>query len=212
MLAYMAMIYPDTKKEEQLWKKGFKYVVGIDEAGRGPLAGPVVVAGVVIGSSEDLVEGVKDSKKMSKKRREEVFESIKKKCKAYAIGIIDAKEIDRIGIKYAVRKGMKKVVNDIQEKLGEKVDYIISDGAVFPIDGYEMEIIDKGDNFHYSIAAASVLAKVTRDRMMEEYSKVYPVYGFERNSGYGTKEHLESMSEYGICDIHRKSFKPCNMY
>lgn len=212
MLAYMAMIYPDTKKEEQLWKKGFKYVVGIDEAGRGPLAGPVVVAGVVIGSSEDLVEGVKDSKKMSKKRREEVFESIKKKCKAYAIGIIDAKEIDRIGIKYAVRKGMKKVLRDIEDKLKEKVDYIISDGAVYPISEYEMEILDKGDNYHYSIAAASVLAKVTRDRMMEEYSKVYPVYGFERNSGYGTKEHLESMSEYGICDIHRKSFKPCNMY
>ena len=206
------MIYPDTKKEEELWSKGFKYVVGIDEAGRGPLAGPVVVAGVIIVNHDDVVDSVRDSKKMTKKKREEVFELIKEKSFAYGIGIISSKEIDRVGIKYAVRNGMKKVIEEIEEKLKEKVNYIISDGAVYPIKGYDMEIIDRGDILHYSIAAASVLAKVTRDRIMEEYSKQYPVYGFERNAGYGTKEHLESIKEYGICEIHRKSFKPCNLY
>ncbi len=212
MLTYISMIYPDTKKEEELWSKGLKYVVGIDEAGRGPLAGPVVVAGVVIVNHDDVVDSVRDSKKMTKKKREEAFELIKEKSLSYGISIISSKEIDRVGIKYAVRNGMQKVIEEIEKKLKEKVNYIISDGAVYPIKGYDMEIIDRGDTLHYSIAAASILAKVTRDRIMEEYSKQYPVYGFERNAGYGTKEHLESIKEYGICEIHRKSFKPCNLY
>lgn len=202
------MKYPDTKLEEKLWQKGFRYVLGVDEAGRGPLAGPVVVGAVLIENPKQVVENVRDSKKMTKKQREQAFVEIQEKSTAFGIGIVDAKEIDRVGIKEAVKEAMILAVSEVEKKIKKKVDYIISDGAVYLLDDHKMMSISRGDLNHYSIAAASVLAKVTRDMIMEEYSKKYPNYGFEKHMGYGTKVHLDAISKHGICDIHRKSYEP----
>lgn len=202
------MIYPDIKLEEKLWSLGKKYVVGLDEAGRGPLAGPVVAGAVVITKANQVVDTVRDSKKMTKKQRDTAYDLIREKSTAYGIGIVSEKEIDKLGIKNAVLLAMTKAVKEVEQKLGVSVEYIISDGGIYLLDGYEMESIDKGDLNHYSIAAASVLAKVCRDRMMLEYSKLYPVYEFDCHVGYGTKKHLEAIQKYGICDIHRRSFEP----
>lgn len=208
MLTYIPMKYPDTKLEEKLWQKGLRYVLGVDEAGRGPLAGPVVVGAVLIENPKQVVENVRDSKKMTKKQREQAFVEIQEKSTAFGIGIVDAKEIDRVGIKEAVKEAMILAVSEVEKKIKKKVDYIISDGAVYLLDDHKMMSISRGDLNHYSIAAASVLAKVTRDMIMEEYSKKYPNYGFERHMGYGTKMHLDAISKHGICDIHRKSYEP----
>lgn len=208
MLTYIPMKYPDTKLEEKLWQKGFRYVLGVDEAGRGPLAGPVVVGAVLIENPKQVVENVRDSKKMTKKQREQAFVEIQEKSTAFGIGIVDAKEIDRVGIKEAVKEAMILAVSEVEKKIKKKVDYIISDGAVYLLDDHKMMSISRGDLNHYSIAAASVLAKVTRDMIMEEYSKKYPNYGFEKHMGYGTKMHLDAISKHGICDIHRKSYEP----
>ncbi len=208
MLTYIPMKYPDTKLEEKLWQKGFRYVLGVDEAGRGPLAGPVVVGAVLIENPKQVVENVRDSKKMTKKQREQAFVEIQEKSTAFGIGIVDAKEIDRVGIKEAVKEAMILAVSEVEKKIKKKVDYIISDGAVYLLDDHKMMSISRGDLNHYSIAAASVLAKVTRDMIMEEYSKKYPNYGFEKHMGYGTKVHLDAISKHGICDIHRKSYEP----
>ncbi|HKM20063.1 MAG TPA: ribonuclease HII [Candidatus Dojkabacteria bacterium] len=202
------MKYPDTKLEEKLWQKGFRYVLGVDEAGRGPLAGPVVVGAVLIENTKQVVENVRDSKKMTKKQRKKAFVEIQEKSTAFGIGIVDAKEIDRVGIKEAVKEAMILAVSEVEKKIKKKVDYIISDGAVYLLDDHKMMSISRGDLNHYSIAAASVLAKVTRDMIMEEYSKKYPNYGFEKHMGYGTKMHLDAISKHGICDIHRKSYEP----
>lgn len=208
MLTYIPMKYPDTKLEEKLWQKGLRYVLGVDEAGRGPLAGPVVVGAVLIENPKQVVENVRDSKKMTKKQREQAFVEIQEKSTAFGIGIVDAKEIDRVGIKEAVKEAMILAVSEVEKKIKKKVDYIISDGAVYLLDDHKMMSISRGDLNHYSIAAASVLAKVTRDMIMEEYSKKYPNYGFEKHMGYGTKVHLDAISKHGICDIHRKSYEP----
>lgn len=208
MLTYIPMKYPDAKLEEKLWQKGFRYVLGVDEAGRGPLAGPVVVGAVLIENPKQVVENVRDSKKMTKKQREQAFVEIQEKSTAFGIGIVDAKEIDRVGIKEAVKEAMILAVSEVEKKIKKKVDYIISDGAVYLLDDHKMMSISRGDLNHYSIAAASVLAKVTRDMIMEEYSKKYPNYGFEKHMGYGTKMHLDAISKHGICDIHRKSYEP----
>lgn len=202
------MTYPDIKKEQELWDRGYRFVVGVDEAGRGPLAGPVVAAAVLIEREDQVVGTVRDSKKMTQKQRDEAFEQIKEISTAFGIGIVDAGEIDRLGIKYAVKEAMLRAVKELEEKIGESVEYIISDGGIYLLDGYEMESINHGDLLHYSISAASVLAKVTRDRVMLEYSKKYPEYGFEKHVGYGTKQHLDCIQKYGICDIHRRSFAP----
>lgn len=202
------MIYPDIKKEEELWSKGYRYVVGVDEAGRGPLAGPVVAAAVIIEGAEQVVGIVRDSKKMTYKQREKAFDQIKEISIAFGIGIVDSREIDSIGIRYAVKEAMLRAVKEVEDKIKGVVDYIISDGGVYFLDDYKMESINHGDLIHYSISAASVLAKVTRDRIMFDYSKRYPNYGFEKNIGYGTKQHLECIHRYGICDIHRRSFEP----
>ena len=202
------MIFPDTELEQKLWLEGFKYVVGVDEAGRGPLAGPVAVGAVLIENLSQIVVEVRDSKKMTKRRREEAFNEIQQRSTSFGIGIVDAKEIDTVGIKVAVKEAMLIAINEIERKIGKKVDYIISDGAVYLLEDYKMMSISHGDLKHYSIASASVLAKVSRDRIMEKYSLLYPNYGFEKHVGYGTKQHLDAISKYGICDIHRRSYKP----
>ena len=203
------MQYPDIKLEKELWKKGFKIVVGIDEAGRGPLAGPVSAGAVVIQNEDQVVEKVRDSKKMTKKQREEAFQKIKDISTAWGVGLVDSKEIDRMGIQEAVKKAMILALVQVERMLKKKAEYLIVDGTnVLPIIGYKMMRIQEGDLFHYSISAGSVLAKVQRDRIMREYSKKYPQYGYERHVGYGTKLHMEMLEKYGPCDIHRRCFRP----
>jgi len=202
------MIKPDTKLEEKLWKRGLKYVVGVDEAGRGPLAGPVVVGAVLILSKSEVLEGVRDSKTLSKKQRETLYAELICHSTAWGVGIVSSKEIDRVGIKEAVKEAMVKAVSEVEKKLKRKVEYVISDGAVYLLEDRKMLSINHGDLYHYSISAASIIAKVTRDRIMDEYAKKYPEYGFEKHMGYGTKQHLEAISRYGICDIHRRSYAP----
>jgi ribonuclease HII len=203
------MQYPDIELEKSLWKKGFKYVVGIDEAGRGPLAGPVAAGAVVIENGKQVVEKVRDSKKMTEKQREEAFEKIKEISTAWGVGLVDSREIDRIGIQDAVKKAMIIALVQVEKKLGKKAEFLIVDGTnVMPIIGYKMKRIKHGDLDHYSISAASVLAKVERDRIMKEYAIKYPEYGFDRHVGYGTKLHMDMLKEYGPCDIHRRCFGP----
>ena len=188
--------------ENELRNKGFKTICGIDEAGRGPLAGPVVIASVIM-PANSMIEGVNDSKKISEKKREKIYEQILEEAVSYGIAIIGQDEIDEINILNATKKGL---TISLQE-LTEKPDLIVVD-ALSGIDtmGIPYESIIKGDAKCYSIAAASILAKVTRDRIMREWDKVYPEYGFEKHKGYGTAAHIAAIREHGICPIHRISF------
>ena len=190
------------EKENELRKKGFQYICGIDEAGRGPLAGPVVVASVIM-PVDSMIEGVNDSKKVSEKKREKIYEQILEEAISYGVAIIGQDEIDEINILNATKKGL---TISLQE-LTEKPDLIVVD-ALNGIDtmGIPYESIIKGDAKCYSIAAASILAKVTRDRIMREWDKVYPEYGFEKHKGYGTAAHIAAIRENGLCPIHRRSF------
>ena len=177
-------------------------ICGTDEAGRGPLAGPVVVAAVIM-PRDSMIEGVNDSKKVSEKKREELYEIITKEAISYGVGIIDQKEIDRINILNATKEGLTMSIKE----LSPRPDKIIVD-ALKGIDtlGIPYDSIIKGDAKCYSIAAASIIAKVTRDRIMRTWDEVYPQYGFCRHKGYGTAEHIAAIKEYGICPLHRLSF------
>ena len=187
--------------EKDLYAKGYEYICGIDEAGRGPLCGPVVAAAVIL-KKGDKIEGVNDSKKLSEKKREQVYEAIKERAVAYSVGIVDEKTIDEINILEATRLAMKKAV----EGLGTKAEYALVDAEKkVPIDIPYTPII-KGDALSESIAAASIIAKVTRDRMIVELDSKYPEYNFAKNKGYGTKEHTDAIKKYGLCDAHRRSF------
>ena len=192
------------KIEEEIYSKNpnFKYICGIDEAGRGPLAGPVVVACAVM-PRDSMIEGVNDSKKISEKKREELFEKITSEAISYWVGIIDQKEIDRINILNATKEGLTMAVKE----LSVRPDLIIVD-ALNNIDteGIPYESIIKGDAKCYSIAAASIIAKVTRDRIMRQWDEIYPQYGFIKHKGYGTAAHIAAIKEYGPCPLHRNSF------
>lgn len=192
------------KIEEDIYnkEKNFKYICGIDEAGRGPLAGPVVVASVIM-PRDSMIEGVNDSKKVSEKKREKLYDLILEEAISYGVGIIDQNEIDEINILNATKKGLTKSINELKIK----PDLILVD-ALTHIDtnGITYESIIKGDAKSYSIAAASIIAKVTRDRIMREWDKIYPQYGFEKHKGYGTAAHISAIKEYGLCPLHRKSF------
>ncbi|OPJ55638.1 ribonuclease HII [Alkalithermobacter paradoxus] len=187
--------------ENEGYKRGFRYIGGIDEAGRGPLAGPVVAAVVVL-SEDTIIEGINDSKKLSLTKREELFDIIKEKAIDYGIGIVNSDEIDDINILNATYSAMKKAINNLKNT----PDYLLIDAAKIPSIDIPQNSIIKGDSKSISIAAASILAKVTRDRIMEEYDSVYPQYDFKKHKGYGTKEHYEAIKTYGITPIHRKSF------
>lgn len=189
-------------QEKELIKRGFKYICGIDEAGRGPLAGPVVVASVIM-PENSMIEGVNDSKKISEKKREKIYDQIIEEAISYGVAIIGQDEIDEINILNATKKGLTVSL----QELTQKPDLILVD-ALNGIDtlGIPYESIIKGDAKCYSISAASIIAKVTRDRIMREWDKVYPEYGFERHKGYGTAAHIEAIKKYGLCPIHRKSF------
>lgn len=213
MLAYIHMIYPDIKLEQELWKEGYKYVVGLDEAGRGPLAGPVVAGAVVILGEDQVVSDVRDSKKMSQKKRELAFVEIQKVSSACGVGIVSASEIDTLGIQRAVQKAMMMAMEIVESKLGSKIDFVIADGEnILSIPRYKMKKMNKGDLLHYSISAGSVLAKVTRDHIMYDYAKRFPEYGFDSHVGYGTKKHIEALEKFGACDIHRRSFNPVSKF
>lgn len=188
--------------EEKLYEQGNKYICGIDEAGRGPLAGPVVVAAVIM-PKDSMIEGVNDSKKVSEKKREKLYEEITSTAIAWGVGIVDQKEIDNINILKATKKGLTTALNELEIK----PNLILVD-ALTNIDtlGIPYQSIIKGDAKCYSIAAASIIAKVTRDRIMRQWDEIYPEYGFEKHKGYGTKAHIEAIKEYGICPLHRKSF------
>ena len=188
--------------EKDLYSKGFKNICGIDEAGRGPLAGPVVVAGVIM-PQNSMIEFVNDSKKVTEKRREKLYDVIKEEAISYSIAVIDQDVIDEINILNATKKG----VTDVVDGLEIKPDLILVD-ALEHINtrGIPYEPLIKGDARCYNIAAASILAKVTRDRIMRQWDEIYPQYGFLSNKGYGTAKHIEAIKEYGLCPIHRKSF------
>lgn len=179
---------------------GVNVLAGIDEAGRGPLCGPVVCACCVM-PHDLMIEGINDSKKVSEKKREELFEIIKSKAVAFSVAIISPEVIDEINILNATKKGMLECI----EKLSVTPDLILID-AVKLDTKVPVKAIIKGDATSYCIAAASILAKVTRDRIMREYDQKYPQYGFAKNKGYGTKQHVEAIKKYGLCEIHRRTF------
>ncbi len=187
--------------ENSLYEKGFKNIAGIDEAGRGPLAGPVCAAAVIL-PPDLVIEEINDSKKLSEKKRELLFDKIKEVAIAYDIQFVEPAVIDEINIKKATALAMHRAV----ENLKIKADFVIIDGN----DNYPYDIpfryIVKGDAKSQTIAAASILAKVSRDRLMTELDKEYPQYGFAKHKGYGTKAHCEAIQKYGVSKVHRKSF------
>ena len=191
------------KIEKNIYSEKFNHIGGIDEAGRGPLAGPVVAA-VVILPPFSLLEGLNDSKKLSEKKREILAEEIKEKAIAWAVALVDEKIIDKINILEATRHAMKTAL----ESLNIAADFVLIDGEVNPLIKTPQKGVVKGDLNSASIAAASILAKTYRDKLMEDYADLYPVYGFERHKGYGTQEHLAALDKYGPCPIHRYSFAP----
>lgn len=189
--------------EEEIYaKENVEYICGIDEAGRGPLAGPVVVAAVIM-PKDSMIEGVNDSKKVSEKKREKLYEEITETAIAWGVGIIDQKEIDDINILNATKKGLTTALTELEVK----PNLILVD-ALTKIDtlGIPYRSVIKGDAKIYSIAAASIIAKVTRDRIMRQWDELYPQYGFEKHKGYGTAMHIAAIKENGICPLHRKSF------
>lgn len=190
--------------ERQIYENNnnIQYICGIDEAGRGPLAGPVVVACCIM-PKDSMIEGINDSKKISEKKREIIYEKIIEEAISYAVGIIDPKQIDEINILNATKYALTTALKDMQIK----PDIILVD-ALEKIDtlGIPYESIIKGDEIAYSISAASIIAKVTRDRIMRQWDEIYPKYGFQKHKGYGTAYHIQAIKEYGLCPIHRKSF------
>ncbi len=190
------------EEENKLYKQNIKYICGIDEAGRGPLAGPVVVGAVIL-PENSFIEGVNDSKKISEKKREKIYEQIIEEAIAYSVGIVDQKKIDEINILNATKLGVKIAL----EGLKQKPEIILID-ALNNIDTLGIPYISvvKGDTKNYCISAASIIAKVTRDRIMREWDEIYPIYGFARHKGYGTAEHIRIIKENGACKLHRKTF------
>ncbi len=185
--------------EQQMLKDGYKYIAGIDEAGRGPLAGPVVVASVIM-PLDNPIDGINDSKKLSAKKRDMLYDKIVKQALDLHVAIVSEKVIDDINILNATKQGMLECI----EKL-KKADCVLIDAVKLNTDVKTVSIIH-GDALSYSIAAASIVAKVTRDRLMLDYDKQYPQYNFAKHKGYGTAEHIKLLKEYGPCPIHRRSF------
>ena len=190
------------EEEQKLYSGNIEYICGIDEAGRGPLAGPVVV-GAVIMPKDSFIEGVNDSKKVSEKKREKLYDEITENAIAWSVGIVDQKTIDEINILNATKLALKNAL----EGLKQRPDIIMVD-ALDKMDTLGIPYISviKGDAKIYSISAASIIAKVTRDRIMREWDEVYPMYGFAKHKGYGTADHIKAIKENGPCMLHRETF------
>lgn len=189
--------------ERALLEKGYQYIAGVDEVGRGPLAGPVVCAAVIMPLEKDLlVEGVDDSKKLSEKKREELAKLIKERAIAYTVYEVSEKEIDEINILEATKLGMKNAL----AALKIQPDTVLTDGNMVLDIPYPQQSVVHGDALSYSIGAASIIAKVYRDHLMDDFAKLYPAYSFEKNKGYGTAAHIQAIKEVGACPIHRKTF------
>ncbi len=202
---------PSLQREQELRLIGYKRIAGVDEAGRGPLAGPVVAAAVIL--SDHFCPGdyalLDDSKKLKHTTREVLFERLTNGFE-YGVGIVDAPTIDTINIRQATWLAMQQAVADLQSRatVNPSIDYVLIDGLGYGAGPWNYEPIVKGDSKSYSIAAASIIAKVTRDRLMQEYEQAFPGYGFAIHKGYGTAVHLKAIEELGPCTIHRKSFAP----
>lgn len=188
--------------EKAFWADGKSFVIGLDEAGRGPIAGPLVVAGVIFPKGYDH-DTIYDSKKISEKKREELFDEIKRDALYYKIEIVSEEEVDEHNIYRATQMTMEKIVLECNI-----CDSVLSDAMPLPAVDLPLESLVKGDQKSVSIAAASILAKVTRDRIMVELDRKYPEYGLKQHKGYPTKKHLEALETYGVLDIHRKSYGP----
>jgi len=186
--------------EKKYMQAGFKYVAGVDEVGRGPLCGPVVCCAVIM-PLDDIIEGIDDSKKLSEKKREKLYDQILEKAISVKICSVDNEEIDEINILNATKKCMTDCVNG----LDVEPDVVLLDAVKLDIN-YPSESIIKGDMASYTIGAASIVAKVYRDRLMMKYAEAYPQYDLASNKGYGTKKHIEAIKEYGPCPIHRRTF------
>lgn len=199
---YERMSYHEMKAKDA----GYQLIAGIDEVGRGPLAGPVVSAAVILDEKEPIL-GLDDSKKLSLRKREEIFLEIQKKALAIGIGRVDAKGIDQYNILGATKLAMEEAVR----KLPTGADFLLVD-AVHLNNEIPAEVMNQGDSKSNSIAAASIVAKVTRDKMMNDYDALYPGYGFKKNAGYGTREHLDGLKKQGPSSIHRYSFAPVRKY
>ncbi|MBU2471985.1 MAG: ribonuclease HII [Bacteroidetes bacterium] len=201
-------ILPMIEYESKFWENGLRFIAGVDESGRGPLAGPVVAAAVVFPKSlfardSNLIADVKDSKKLTHKKRVQVFENIQKKALSIGVGIVSHNVIDEVNILNATFRAMHKAIN----RLVPPPDHLLIDGPHFA----EMDIpctkIIDGDSKSFTIAAASIIAKVVRDNLMAEYDEKYPEYGFSKHKGYGTSAHIAAIKKFGYCEIHRRSFK-----
>ncbi len=196
---------PNWKRESDLWQRGYQFVAGIDEVGRGAWAGPIVAAGVIF-EKKQIIEGLKDSKKISASKRIKLLEIIKEKSLAWTVQLVENTIIDEIGVGQANALVIDKVINNLEPR----PQYLLIDKA--SVTKYKIRIpwetIIKGDNLVNSIAAASILAKVFRDKIMLELAKKYPNYGFEEHKGYGTALHQKMLTKYNACAVHRKSYKP----
>lgn len=193
------------KYEKELFNEGYNIIAGVDEVGRGPLIGPVVTACVVLPKNFKL-DGLTDSKKISEKKRELFYEYIINNCVAYSVGECSPEEIDKYNILEATKIAMKRAIDKVNKKIN--LDYILIDGNMkFDFD-YKYKSIVKGDSKSISISAASIIAKVTRDRMLIELDKKYPMYGFKNHKGYPTKKHLDAIKKYGLIDGYRMSYGP----
>lgn len=192
---------PSLALERSLWAQGYRFVAGVDEAGRGPLAGPVVAAAVIVERGREIGE-VDDSKKLPRHRRAQLFDEICASAHAVGVGIVDHATIDRINILQATLEAMRSALSALEFA----PEYVLVDGNRFEHETVPFRTIVGGDARCASIAAASIVAKETRDRLMERLAEVYPQYGFSRNKGYGTREHIEAIRRYGLSPVHRKSF------
>ena len=190
--------------ERELWSKGFFQVAGIDEAGRGPLGGPVVAAAVIFPLHFAAVDGITDSKKLTHKKRLLLKSYIEQHSLDIGLGIVDHEAIDEMNILQATFQAMQKAV----QSLRLVPDYVLVDGRAAPAMNIASTAVIKGDSLSASIAAASIVAKVTRDDIMTQYHRQFPQYGFDRHKGYPTREHLRAIERYGLCPIHRRTFRP----
>ena len=202
MRVLQKMLSPTLELENAAYSRGFSKIAGIDEAGRGPLAGPVVVAAVILGRNWNTKFELNDSKQLTAKKRQVLYDLICAEASAFKIVSVSPQEIDLINILQATMVGMQRCADEIDPS----PDYLLVDGNRYPVTNIQGQAVVKGDCLSKSIAAASILAKVARDRKMVEFGKEYPQWGFERHKGYPTSEHREAIAEYGLSPIHRRSF------